>query len=161
MFYRCLSVYRGVPGVWGGMPGPGGYAARGCLVHGGVPGPGGGVPGPWVGGVPDPGREGAWLGGCGAPPLDDYCFGQYASYWNAFLLFSLLIFFAARKRTYNFRFHFGFASHFVINKQSVYCKRKITNMWMAIAILIGAIGLHAASVCSALEHTPGCGESSS
>ena len=98
MFYRCLSVYRGVPGVWGGMPGPGGYAARGCLVHGGVPGPGGGVPGPWVGGVPDPGREGAWLGGCGAPPLDDYCFGQYASYWNAFLLFSLLIFFAARKR---------------------------------------------------------------
>ena len=54
----------------GGMPGP-----RGCLVPGGVPGPRGClVPGGvWSRGVP------------GGDPLDGYCCGQYASYWNAFL----------------------------------------------------------------------------
>ena len=73
----------------GGVPGPGG----------GVPGPGGGVPGPGVPsprGVPGPGGGclvwGAGPGGS-APgwalvetPWDGYCRGQYASYWNAFLL---------------------------------------------------------------------------
>ena len=54
------------PGV---VPGLGGSAPGGCL-HLGVPGPGGvcsrGVP-------------------SGDPP-DSYCYGRYASYWNAFLL---------------------------------------------------------------------------
>ena len=52
----------GVGSALGGMPGPGT----------GVPGLGEGVPGP--GGVPG-----------GDPHQDGYCYGQYASYWNAFL----------------------------------------------------------------------------
>ena len=50
----------------------GGSALRWCLVQGvcsgGVPGPGG-----LLRGVP------------GGDPLDGYCCGRYASYWNAFL----------------------------------------------------------------------------
>ena len=80
--------------VWGEMPGPGG----GCLVQRGasswgVPGPGGawsqrvsGSGGVWS-------QGGAWSQGVsgpggmpgGDPPSDGYCWGRYASYWNAFL----------------------------------------------------------------------------
>ena len=64
---------------------------RGCLVQGGawcwgVPGPGGLVPGVWSrgGGCLVPGE--VWSGGAWwRPPLDGYCCGRYASYWNAFL----------------------------------------------------------------------------
>ena len=72
----------------GGVPGLGG-----CLVLGGAWSQGGawswGVPGPrgvpGLGCVPGPG--GVWSGGAwGRPPRDGFCCGQYASYWNAFLL---------------------------------------------------------------------------
>ena len=37
---------------------------------------------------------GAWSGGgCGNLPCDGYCCGRYASYWNAFLFFDLLLWF--------------------------------------------------------------------
>ena len=57
---------------------------EGCLVLGGsgprgVPGPGG----TWAGGVPGP------RGVPGGDPPDGYCCGQYASYWNAFLLVNI------------------------------------------------------------------------
>ena len=75
----------GLGGTWsGGLPGSGGVPAPGgCLVQG-VPGPGGGAA---PGGVCSPG-VGAWSGEVpgGEPLPDSYCCGQYASYWNAFLL---------------------------------------------------------------------------
>ena len=46
-----------------GVPGPGGFVPRGCLLGGLLPG-------------------GAWW----APTPDGYCCRWYASYWNAFLL---------------------------------------------------------------------------
>ena len=55
----CDSVHRGGAWSWWGLV-PGGYLVPGvCLVPGG-----------------------AWW----RPPRDGYCCGQYASYWNAFLL---------------------------------------------------------------------------
>ena len=54
-----------------------------------------GSPGPHLGGSPGPhlgGPPGPHLGGVSqhalrqTPPMDGYCRGQYASYWNAFLL---------------------------------------------------------------------------
>ena len=78
--------HRGVPGL-GGVPVPGGCLLwGGCLLQGlwsqGVcllPGRGGG-------GACSR-REGVWPQGVpGGDPPDGYCSGQYASYWNAFLL---------------------------------------------------------------------------
>ena len=64
------------------MPGPGGG-----LVRGWVPGSGGG---PDLGGSGpgEGGRGSAPRGGVETPPAD-YCCGWYASYWNAFLFFSI------------------------------------------------------------------------
>ena len=61
-----------------GGSGPGGSGPRGCLLWG-VPGPRGCLV---LGGLV--------LGGCSGgclmeTPLDGYCCGWYASYWNAFL----------------------------------------------------------------------------
>ena len=82
-------VVSAAGGAWSwGVSAPGG-----CLVLGGVrsrgisgrrgPAPGGSlVPGGLLHGVPG-----------GDPPPNGYCYGQYASYWNAFLLninFSLM-----------------------------------------------------------------------
>ena len=73
----------------GGMPGPGGgvwlggLLPGGCLILGGSAPRGVSAPG----GVPGPG-EGCLLPG-GAwwrPPREGQCCVQYASYWNAFLL---------------------------------------------------------------------------
>ena len=67
-----------------------------CLSTGGVPGWGVGVWVPGPRGVSGPGG-GAWSGGPGLgghlvrggglveTPPDGYCWGRYASYWNAFL----------------------------------------------------------------------------
>ena len=65
----------------GGVPGSGGVCSRGV---GGVPGPGGSAPrgSAWSGG--GAGRGGAWWRF--PPPLDGYCCGWHACYWNAFLL---------------------------------------------------------------------------
>ena len=60
-FYTCLSVIL----FTGGVPGPGGAWSRGVCE----PGPG------W----------GCLVPGGGGDPRDGYCFGRYASYWNAFL----------------------------------------------------------------------------
>ena len=77
----------GVPGLGvsglGGLPGSGGVPAPGgCLVRGGAWSWGGCS---WRGLLPGGGclvRGGAWW----RTPPDNYCCGQYASYWNAFLL---------------------------------------------------------------------------
>ena len=65
VIFLHLSVILFVGGPGGLVPGGGG-----CLVPGEVPGPGGGglVPGECL---------------VETPP-DGYCFGRYASYWNAF-----------------------------------------------------------------------------
>ena len=36
--------------------------------------------------MPGPGEGCMLLGGPGGAPRDGYCWGRYASYWNAFLL---------------------------------------------------------------------------
>ena len=79
------------------MPGPGGaWSREGCLVWGEeylVPGgllPGGClVPGVCSGERSVPGGLLPGVAWWRPPssPWDDYCCGQYASYWNAFLLF--------------------------------------------------------------------------
>ena len=57
----CVCLLGGVPAL-GVVPGPGGcMLGGGCLVPGGC------------------------LGGWWRPPRDGFCFGRYASYWNAFL----------------------------------------------------------------------------
>ena len=40
----------------------------------------------WGGSNPGPHPRGNWGGSDPDPPNDDYCWGRYASYWNAFLL---------------------------------------------------------------------------
>ena len=96
-------------GVWypsmpcrspGGSPGP--HPEEGGKLRGlakGSPGPhpgGGGSPGPHPVWSPGPNPEGG-MGGCVSqnalrrpppPPVDGYCRGRYASYWNAFLFHS-------------------------------------------------------------------------
>ena len=91
------SSQRGSPGpyprgswwVWlGGSPGPYPGGRLGSLA--------GGSPGPYPRGVSRP-RPGVCM--CVSqhalrltpppPPTDSYCCGQYASYWNAFLLYLL------------------------------------------------------------------------
>ena len=68
-FYRCLSVHS-----WG-------VSARGVSDPGGV----------WLRGVCSRWGGGVWSRGSGPgggwdPNRDGYCYGRYASYWNAFLL---------------------------------------------------------------------------
>ena len=77
----CLAT-----GLWGWYPSmPCSRSPGGCLLPGGACS--WGVPVPR--GVPPP-RGPAPKGVCGGDPLprpaDGYCCGQYASYWNAFLL---------------------------------------------------------------------------
>ena len=73
--YIFTGVYLSTGGclLGGGVTGPGGclFPGRGrCLVLVGMPGPGG-----------------TWSGGGLVSPTgrDGYCYGRYASYWNAFL----------------------------------------------------------------------------
>ena len=65
-------------GGGGSASGGGGVCLQGgCLLPGGVPG---------AEGVPGPGGADACPGGGpGGDPLDGYCCGRYASYWNTFL----------------------------------------------------------------------------
>ena len=62
----------------GGVWSEGGVWSKGLLVQG-TAGPGGEV---WSQGGPGPGGVGV----PGGDPLDGYCCGRYASYWNTFLL---------------------------------------------------------------------------
>ena len=101
--YRCVSVHRGVPDPGGRrflVPEGVGYLVLGGAWSWGLPDPGGGgcawsrgarsweVPGPRG---PGPGWN-AWSRGVSGTgrclvetPTDGYCYGRYASYWNAFL----------------------------------------------------------------------------
>ena len=83
-------------GVWpvGWMSRPRPRGRLGSLA-GGYPGPhwGGGVPGPGPGSVsrPRPGGGVSQHALKQTSPVDGYCCGRYASYWNAFLLINSFI----------------------------------------------------------------------
>ena len=72
-WYPSMPCSRS-PGEW--------YPSMPCRSPGGSPGPNlGGSPGPRPGGGSVSSMH--W----GRPPVDGYCRGRYASYWNAFLLY--------------------------------------------------------------------------
>ena len=82
-FYTCLSFCS----QWGCLgPGPGGLPRGGCPDPGGRPRPGGG-PGSEGRGVQAQAQGGVHpsITEADTPPVDSYCCGLYASYWNAFL----------------------------------------------------------------------------
>ena len=95
-FYRCLSVHRGGVVSQHALQVVSQHAlqqvSRGGASSRGVPAPGGACSGR----VPAPWGELLQGGACSreveTPPVDGYCCGRYASYWNAFLFFNVFIF---------------------------------------------------------------------
>ena len=106
-FYTCLSVHGG---WYPSMPCRGVVSQHALQVvsqhslqvsrgvsrptpRGEVEGSGqGGSPGPHLGGISRPTPGGVCIPACteADPPVDGYCRGRYASYWNAFLFGTIL-----------------------------------------------------------------------